>query len=59
MATLTSRRFRLRACSVCRGDAYLDLSDEPEWRCLQCGRVVSVEATPDRLAVTGPAQQAA
>ncbi len=41
MDTRTSRSFRLRACARCSGDAYLDLSDEqPEWRCLQCGRLV-------------------
>ena len=32
--------FRPRACTRCGGDAYLDRSDEPEWRCLQCGRIV-------------------
>ena len=33
--------FNPRACGRCGGDAYLDRSDEPEWRCLQCGRVVN------------------
>ncbi|MFQ6019489.1 MAG: hypothetical protein ACE5KW_01910 [Dehalococcoidia bacterium] len=56
MATRTGRSFRLGACTTCKGDAYLDLSDEPEWRCLQCGRVVLVEATPARLAVTAVAE---
>ena len=51
MATQTMRSFRLKACARCKGDAYLDLRDDPEWRCLQCGRLVS-EATPVRLAAT-------
>ena len=34
------RRFRLTACRRCGGDAFLDLSDGAEWRCLQCGRLV-------------------
>ncbi len=36
----TVLRFRLRACARCRGDAYLDTMDFPEWRCIQCGRSV-------------------
>ena len=32
--------FRPRACLRCGGDAYLDRSEEREWRCLQCGRIV-------------------
>jgi PHP family Zn ribbon phosphoesterase len=36
--------FRMRACQRCGGDAYLEKSDEPEWRCLQCGRTVPVPA---------------
>jgi len=28
---------RLSACERCRGDTYLERSDYPEWRCLQCG----------------------
>ena len=36
-------RFRLAACLRCGGDAFLDLSDGPEWRCLQCGRLVPEE----------------
>ena len=51
MATQTMRSFRLKACARCGGDAYLDLRDDPEWRCLQCGRLVS-EATPVSLAAT-------
>ncbi len=39
--TTQARQFRLRACTRCSGDAYVDFSDyEPEWRCLQCGRTV-------------------
>ena len=34
-------RFKLAACRRCGGDAFLDLSDGAEWRCLQCGRLVS------------------
>jgi hypothetical protein len=37
----SGHNFRPRACGRCGGDAYLDRLDEPEWRCLQCGRVVS------------------
>ncbi len=44
--TSQARRFRLRACTRCSGDAYVDSSDyEPEWRCLQCGRTVQPEAS--------------
>ncbi len=46
MTARTSRSFRLRACAVCKGDAFLDLSDAPEWRCLQCGRVAPPQAVP-------------
>jgi hypothetical protein len=46
---------RISACQRCGGDAFLDLLDEPEWRCLQCGRVVPElavpEETPARLPV--------
>ncbi len=52
MATQRTRSFRLKACDRCAGDAYLDLRDDPEWRCLQCGRLVSTETTPIRLAAT-------
>jgi hypothetical protein len=38
------RAFRLRACARCGGDAYVDLTDGAEWRCLQCGRPVPEEA---------------
>ncbi len=59
METQTGRRFLLRACAVCKGDAYLDLSDEPVWRCLLCGRVVPPETTPAGLAAVGTGQKAA
>ena len=49
-------RFRLTACGRCGGDAFLDLTDGGEWRCLQCGRIVADEpggftraATPQTL----------
>ena len=58
MATQTMRSFRLKACARCRGDAYLDLRDDPEWRCLQCGRLVS-EVTPMLTAATETQQQQA
>ena len=37
--------FRIRTCQTCGGDAYLDIWDSPEWRCLQCGRQVTEEST--------------
>ncbi len=59
METLPSRSFRLRACARCSGDAYLDLSDDqPEWRCLQCGRLVA-EATPVSLSAAEMQQRKA
>ncbi len=46
---------RLRACLRCRGDTYLERSDYPEWRCLQCGGRVSdvFLASPMRSEVSG------
>jgi hypothetical protein len=41
MEAANRRAFRLRACQTCGGDAYVDLTDGAEWRCLQCGRLVS------------------
>ncbi len=41
MVTRHGATFRMRACRRCGGDAYLDVSDDHEWRCLQCGRLVS------------------
>ena len=40
----------MKACARCGGDAYLDLRDDPEWRCLQCGRLVPAEVAPIWLA---------
>ena len=45
MAYRTQRSIRFRACHRCGGDAYLDLTDEPDWRCLQCARPVPEYAT--------------
>ncbi len=44
MATRTQQGIRFRACQRCGGDAYVDLIDEPEWRCLQCARSVPEHA---------------
>ncbi len=43
--------YRLKACVRCRGDAYLDADDGSEWRCLQCGRRVDLEADQMQTAV--------
>ncbi len=59
MAMQNGRNFRLQACAVCSGDAFLDLSEEPEWRCLQCGRTIPAELTAAGLAVAGLGQRAA
>lgn len=50
--------FWFRACVRCDGDAYLDLTDVPEWRCLQCGRVIPPERATDRSAAAGAAPRA-
>jgi hypothetical protein len=52
---LATRRsgFRFRACQTCGGDAYLDLTDAPEWRCLQCARPVPNPAAGRPVTVTG------
>ena len=42
MASTREASYRLRACTRCGGDAFLDTSDEPEWRCLQCARPVKL-----------------
>jgi len=44
MATRREQRIRFRACPRCGGDAYLDVLDGPEWRCLQCARLLPAEA---------------
>ncbi len=59
MVTQTTRSFQLKACARCGGDAYLDLRDDPEWRCLQCGRLVPAEVAPIWLATTETQQQKA
>ncbi|MFQ5880827.1 MAG: hypothetical protein ACE5IZ_11740, partial [Dehalococcoidia bacterium] len=59
MSTRTTPTFRLRACQRCGGDAYLNVTDEPEWRCLQCGRLVPAQATPVRLTASATGQQVA
>ena len=53
MATQHDTKFRLRACQRCGGDAYLDLMDDPEWRCLQCARLVPEQATARLAAPIG------
>ncbi len=45
MTTEYGFKFRLGACQRCGGDAYLDMTDEPEWRCLQCARLVTKMTT--------------
>ena len=45
MASRTRQSIRFRACQRCGGDAYVDLIDELEWRCLQCARSVPEHAT--------------
>ena len=32
-----------RSCRRCGGNEYLDLLDEPEWRCLQCARPIQAQ----------------
>lgn len=51
MNTRDARSFRMRACQRCGGDAFRDRSEENEWRCLQCGRLVAVATSPplDRI----------
>ena len=52
-------QFRLRSCQRCGGDAYLDVTDGPEWYCLQCARPVSRDASMYGLvASTKPPQMA-
>jgi len=47
LTTQKARQFRMRACTRCQGDVYLDQSEyEPEWRCLQCGRTLQPVAQP-------------
>lgn len=46
MTKRLSASIQPRACRRCQGDAYLDQTDEPEWRCLQCGRAVQLGQDP-------------
>lgn len=59
--TLNAKRssFMFRACQRCGGDAFLDVSDEPEWRCLLCSRPVQPEAEPVSLPLAERRQKAA
>ena len=59
MTTQSTRSFRFRACLRCGGDAYLDLGDEPVWRCLLCSRVVPPETSRDGLLTLTAARRAA
>ena len=58
MTSRTRQSIQFRACQRCGGDAYLDLIDEPEWRCLQCARPVPEQATA-RLALATVQMRAA
>jgi hypothetical protein len=45
MAKRSGLSFRIRGCQRCGGDAYLESAEEDaDWRCLQCGRVVVIQA---------------
>lgn len=48
MAHELGPRFRRGTCRRCGGDAYLDMADDPEWRCLQCARPVPQMTTVPR-----------
>ena len=48
-------RFRLAACRRRGGDAFLDLTDGGEWRCLQCARTVSDDQSAYGAAATSRA----
>ena len=51
MTTKPLTRIRPKSCQRCAGDAYIDYQDEPEWRCLQCGRPVPFEAKRQALPI--------
>ncbi len=57
MATKNGFMFRLGACQRCRGDAYLDMAGDPEWRCLQCARPVP-KLTTVRVPIAAPLRAA-
>jgi predicted RNA-binding Zn-ribbon protein involved in translation (DUF1610 family) len=49
----TIARMLLKACPKCHGDLILDTEDvremgQPVYNCLQCGRIVRIEATAER-----------
>ena len=51
MTKRTGVNMKMHACPRCGGAAYLDNLEEPEWRCLQCARVVPVTiAQPQKVA---------
>ena len=58
MASQTRQSIRFRACQRCCGDAYLDMQDDPEWRCLQCARPVGALVTADLGAPSAVARAA-
>ena len=49
MLKRTGLRLRPRSCKRFGGDAYLEVSADEDWRCLQCGRLVelTVASAPD------------
>jgi PHP family Zn ribbon phosphoesterase len=53
-----SRSFMSGACEKCGGDGFLDQTDGPEWRCLQCGRPIRAAmrelAVASSLPLPGP-----
>jgi len=51
MTTSTKKRtsMRLNACPRCGGSAYLEVEEENEWRCLQCGRSVPAAQSENEL----------
>ena len=61
--TRSGLSFRPHGCPRCGGDAYLDRLDDPEWRCLQCGRTVPqmiyVESVEMRREFVTPTRKAA
>ena len=42
MLKRTGLRLRPRSCKRFGGDAYLEVSADEDWRCLQCGRLVEL-----------------
>ncbi len=58
MATNYEFKFRLGACQRCGGDTYLDMTDDSEWRCLQCARPVPEMTTAMRAPIAAPLRAA-